>query len=79
MQSLVGRGVLAGVKDPDSGVYLSELVLLMAGTVAAVWQVSIGNVDAGSPFATLQSTTITGGWRPIDCGWYCRIGGGDGY
>lgn len=40
---------------------------LVAGTVAEVWQAWIGNVDDGSPFATPQSMTITGGCRPIDC------------
>lgn len=32
----------------------------MVGTVAAAWQASIGNVVAGSLFATLQSMTMNG-------------------
>lgn len=36
------------------------LTLCVVGTVAAAWMASIGNVVAGSLFATLQSMTMSG-------------------
>lgn len=46
--------------DPSSVVNCYANEWGTVGTVAAAWQASIGNVVAGSLFATLQSMTMTG-------------------
>lgn len=45
----------------------------MAGSLAALWQSSIGNVVVGSLFATLQSLAMSGTFISIG-GWLLGIG-----
>ncbi|RDB27540.1 hypothetical protein Hypma_003816 [Hypsizygus marmoreus] len=65
-------GVVLGVIGAAMALMVKSLALIgfsaggpIAGSIAAAWQASIGNVVAGSVFALLQSIAMTGAGAPI--------------
>ena len=62
-----------GPLGPVAGEFVCEPakhgLINSAGSAAAIWQASIGNVVAGSLFATLQSWGMTGGFLIPGIGW----------
>mmetsp|Transcript_41079 Transcript_41079/g.99013 ORF Transcript_41079/g.99013 Transcript_41079/m.99013 type:complete len:198 (-) Transcript_41079:234-827(-) len=62
--STILKGVGVAIAVPCAAATLAGFGAggIVAGSVATMWQASVGNVAAGSAFATLQSIGATGGF-----------------